>query len=146
MEFSRQGYQSGLSFPSPGDLPNPGIEPRSPALQADSLLTEPAGKTIEIEVELTIDVLHLNHPEAFPQPLSIKKLSSTITAEVKEGTSSVVSCPRLLAYGDAQAGVSQEIEPPLHWVLNRPPVALEIIGEICLFLSFLTSLWDRLKT
>ena len=91
MEFSRQGYQSGLSFPSPGDLPNPGIEPRSPALQADSLLTEPAGKTIEIEVELTIDVLHLNHPEAFPQPLSIKKLSSTITTEVKEGTSSVVS-------------------------------------------------------
>ena len=91
MEFSRQGYQSGLSFPSPGDLPNPGIEPRSPALQADSLLTEPAGKTIEIEVELTIDVLHLNHPEAFPPPLSIKKLSSTITAEVKEGTSSVVS-------------------------------------------------------
>ena len=38
MRFSRQGYWSGLPFPSPGDLPNPGIEPRSPALQADSLL------------------------------------------------------------------------------------------------------------
>ena len=37
MEFSRQEYQSGLPFPSPGDLPNPGIEPRSPALQADAL-------------------------------------------------------------------------------------------------------------
>ena len=37
MEFARQGYWSGLPFPSPGDLPNPGIEPRSPALQADSL-------------------------------------------------------------------------------------------------------------
>ena len=36
MGFSRQEYQSGLPFPSPGDLPNPGIEPRSPALQADS--------------------------------------------------------------------------------------------------------------
>ena len=36
MEFSRQEYQSGLPFPSPGDLPNPGIEPRSPALQTDS--------------------------------------------------------------------------------------------------------------
>ena len=35
---------SELPFPSPGDLPNPGIEPTSPALQADSLLTEPAGK------------------------------------------------------------------------------------------------------
>ena len=36
MEFSRQEYWSGLPFPSPGDLPDPGIEPRSPALQADS--------------------------------------------------------------------------------------------------------------
>ena len=36
MDFSRQGCWSGLSFPSPGDLPNPGIEPRSPVLQADS--------------------------------------------------------------------------------------------------------------
>ena len=40
MGFSRQEHWSGLSFPSPEDLPNPGIEPRSPALQADSLLTE----------------------------------------------------------------------------------------------------------
>ena len=38
--FSRQEYWSGLPFPSPGDLPDPGIEPRSPALQADSLPTE----------------------------------------------------------------------------------------------------------
>ena len=38
MGFSRQEYWSGLPFPSPGDLPNPGIEPGSPALQADSLL------------------------------------------------------------------------------------------------------------
>ena len=37
MEFSRQEYWSGLPFPSPGDLSDPGIEPRSPALQADSL-------------------------------------------------------------------------------------------------------------
>ena len=40
MVFSRQEYWSGLPFPIPGDLPNPGIEPRSPALQADSLPTE----------------------------------------------------------------------------------------------------------
>ena len=38
--FSRQEYWSGLLFPSPGDLPDPGIETGSPALQADSLLTE----------------------------------------------------------------------------------------------------------
>ena len=43
MGLSRQDYWSGLPFPSLGDLPNPGIEPRSPALQADSLLPEPQG-------------------------------------------------------------------------------------------------------
>ena len=46
MEFSRQEYWSGLPFPSPGDLLNPGIEHRSPALQADSLLTELQGKPL----------------------------------------------------------------------------------------------------
>ena len=44
LRFSRQGYWSGLPFPSPGDLPNPGIEPGSPALQANSLPTELQGK------------------------------------------------------------------------------------------------------
>ena len=42
--FSRQEYWSGLPFPSPGDLPNLGIEPRSPALQADALPSELLGK------------------------------------------------------------------------------------------------------
>ena len=42
--FSRQEYWSGQPFPSPGYLPNPGIKPRSPALQADSLPAEPQGK------------------------------------------------------------------------------------------------------
>ena len=41
MEFSRQEYWSGWPFPSPRELPKPGIKPRSPALQADSLLSEP---------------------------------------------------------------------------------------------------------
>ena len=44
MEFSRQEYWSVLPFPSPGDLLNPGIEPGSPALWADSLPSEPPGK------------------------------------------------------------------------------------------------------
>ena len=39
--FSRQEYWSGLPFPSPGDLPDPGIEPGSPALEADALTSEP---------------------------------------------------------------------------------------------------------
>ena len=44
MGFPRQENWSGLLFPSPEDLPNPGFEPGSPALQVDSLLTEPPGK------------------------------------------------------------------------------------------------------
>ena len=43
MGFSRQEYWSGLPFPSPGDLPDPGIEPGSPALEADALTSEPPG-------------------------------------------------------------------------------------------------------
>ena len=46
MGFSRQEYWSGLPFPSPGDLPDSGIEPRSPALQADTLTSEPPGKPL----------------------------------------------------------------------------------------------------
>ena len=44
MGFSRQEYWNGLPFPSPGDLPNPGIKPRSSALQTDALPSEPLGK------------------------------------------------------------------------------------------------------
>ena len=44
VEFSRQEYWSGLPFPSPGDLPIPGIEPGSPGFQADALLSRPHGK------------------------------------------------------------------------------------------------------
>ena len=54
MGFSRQEYWSGLPFPSPGDLPNPGIEPRSPILQADALSSEPPGKPLAVS----------NHEEA----------------------------------------------------------------------------------
>ena len=46
MGFSRQEYWSGLPFPSPGDLPDPGIEPGSPALEADALTSEPPGSSI----------------------------------------------------------------------------------------------------
>ena len=46
MGFSRQEYWSGLPFPSPGDLPDPGIKPGSPTLQADALTSEPPGKSI----------------------------------------------------------------------------------------------------
>ena len=52
MEFSRQEYWSGLPFPSPGDLPDPGIEPWSPAFQADALPSEPPGKPSQLKEDL----------------------------------------------------------------------------------------------
>ena len=52
--FSKQEYWSGLPFPSPGVLSNPGMEPESPVLQADSLPSEPPGKSniLETQTEL----------------------------------------------------------------------------------------------
>ena len=66
MEFSRHKYCSGLPFPSPGDRPNPGIEPKSPALQADSLPSELPGKPQEgAEEVVTSDlVIHTVLPKA----------------------------------------------------------------------------------
>ena len=49
IEFSRQEYWSGLPFPSPGDLPKPGMEPRSPALRADASPSEPPGNPLRSE-------------------------------------------------------------------------------------------------
>ena len=57
MKFSRQ-YWSGLPFPSPGDLPDPGIEPRSPALQVDSLPSELQGKPIFVVDKVLLDSNH----------------------------------------------------------------------------------------
>ena len=54
MGFSRQEYWSGLPFPSPGDLPDPGIEPGSPALQADTLTSEPPEKPKTIKLVFKI--------------------------------------------------------------------------------------------
>ena len=59
MEFSRQEYWSGLPFPSPGDLPNPGIEPGSPALQADALPSEPPGKPLVMKPNILAFLLSL---------------------------------------------------------------------------------------
>ena len=64
MAFSRQEYWSGSPFPSPGDLPDPGIEPRCAALQADALLSEPPGNpdSVHQTFELTYMIRHKNTP------------------------------------------------------------------------------------
>ena len=66
MGFSRQEYWSGLLFPSPGDLPDPGIEARSLALQADTLPSEPPGKPHKKNLthDMVVDMSSsLNWPE-----------------------------------------------------------------------------------
>ena len=71
MEFSRQGYWSGYPFPFPGDLPDLGIKPRSPALQADSLPSEPPGKpclTAKVP-KAGILLFHLHFSFPFPSKM-----------------------------------------------------------------------------
>ena len=57
MGFSRQEYWSGLPFPSPGDLPDPGIEPRSPTLQADTLPSEPPMVHVQTDEKGVVGIL-----------------------------------------------------------------------------------------
>ena len=57
MGFYRQEYWSGLPFPSPGDLLDPGIEPMSPAFQADALTSEPPGKPSKMNLIIIKDSL-----------------------------------------------------------------------------------------
>ena len=63
--FYRQDYWSGLPRPPPGDLPNPGIKPNSPALQADSLPSEPLNK--QIFLQRTNGIQQLSSPKPDPQ-------------------------------------------------------------------------------
>ena len=58
--FPRQEYWNGLLLPSPGDLPDPGVEPASPAWQADSLPSEPPGKPKQIYALFQINFLQWN--------------------------------------------------------------------------------------
>ena len=61
MGFSRQEHWNGLPFPSPEDLPDPGTEPGSPTLQADSFLSEPPGKSGLVCSPMTGPVMCLSH-------------------------------------------------------------------------------------
>src|SRR5574341_460593 len=72
MGFPRQEYWNGLPFPSPGDLPDPGIEPRSPALQADSLLTETSGKP-----KILVGIVKMSFKKVITVHTSTKRKSAT---------------------------------------------------------------------
>ena len=76
MGFSRQEYWSGLPFPSPGDLPNPGIKPESPVLQADTLPSEPPGKPPSRRKEIIKLKLEINQKETKETIAKINKTKS----------------------------------------------------------------------
>ena len=86
LEFSRQKYWSGLPFSSPGDLPNPGIKHGSPALQADSLSSEPPGNSLQC------------HPWAFQNEYSVQfslvtQLCPTLCNPMDCNTPGFLPCP-----------------------------------------------------
>ena len=78
MGFSRQEYWNGLPFPSPGDLPDPGIESGSPAFQADTLTSEPPGKP-HIYAQFS-SVQSLSHVRLFAIPwIAARQASLSVT-------------------------------------------------------------------
>ena len=81
--FTRQEYWSGLPFPSPGDLPNPEIKPGSPALQGDSLPSEPSGTPWRSGQSFTLSYrkagLHLSEQFYCSKPKGFWCLSATVT-------------------------------------------------------------------
>ena len=103
MGFPRQEYWSGLPFLPPGDLPNPGIEPRSPALHVESLPTEPPGKhcacrkRTKFQVQFLLNVYHFHTTikikKSSVKPLKVRDHMCCI--EKKRGVQEIVSYPRL---------------------------------------------------
>ena len=72
MGFSKQEYWSGLPLPSPGDLPDPGIEPRSPTLEADTLTSEPPGSLMKYFVNSQKTSVRWTRDAQYTSTLSLK--------------------------------------------------------------------------
>ena len=107
MEYYRLEYWSGKPFPSPGDLPSPGIEPRSPALQADSLLAEPQGKA---------------NQRSSVQSLSHVRLFATPWTATSQASLSIINSWSLLKLMSIEL-----VMPPNHLILCCPCLLLPLI-------------------
>ena len=83
MEFFRQEYWSELPFPSPGDLLDPGIEPRSPALQADALPSEPPGKPSSSPRAADLSKILLQTCRIMIEPQCKSKHSPTVRKQIE---------------------------------------------------------------
>ena len=122
MEFSRQEYWSGLPFPSPWDLPHPGIEPGSPALRADSLPSELQGKP------------HINiyplpfRPPSQPAP-SCPSRPSQSTGLSFLGHTAASHCCLFYAWQHIHANATLSICPPF----PSPAVSTSPFSALCLY-------------
>ena len=108
IEFSWQEYWSGLPFPSPGDLPDPETEPRSPALQAYSLLSEPSGASYSwgisflplISGEMVSSIFQDLQSPLSPSLLAIRACSGEVPLDGDTSPSHFICCiakPELLS-------------------------------------------------
>ena len=112
MGFSRQEYWSGLPFPSAGDLPNLGIEPRSPALQADALTSEPPGKPYRFFLK--------SHPQFNSvQLLSCVQIFATPWIPACQASLSITNSQNLLKLMSIKS-----MMPSSHLILCRPLLLL----------------------
>ena len=91
MGFYRQGYWSGLPFPSPGDLSDPGIEPRSPALQGRLSTSEPPGKSLHQNRILSYLSKGYLSPHPLKNNISFLDILSTLPACSKTSLGSLTS-------------------------------------------------------
>ena len=107
MEFSRQEYWSGLPFPSPGHLPNPGIEPGSPPLQADALPSEPPGTLAKATPD--------NTEQPNVQPAPAQKEASTPTQLACRSPANLLQVPPTSTGVTSPTGRTNG--------RNRPPLA-----------------------
>ena len=118
VEFSRQEYRSGLPFPSPGDLPDPGVEPGCRTLQADSLPTKPPAKTSAPERGLVISrrVQRWHVEESGPE-LTLPPLPwAERTAVEGHPVTCHGGCSSCMCSGP---GWEERISPPVHWEDRR---------------------------
>ena len=131
MGFSKLEYWSELQFPSPGDLPNPGIEARSPTLQADTLLSEPPGKPVHSMVLGKCIIKCIHHYSIIHSSFTVLKISFVLHIHP--------SSPKLQATTDFFFPVSSVLPFPKYYIIGIMQYAAfsDWLFHIVLHLSFL---------
>ena len=142
IEFFRQEYWSELSFPSPGDLPDPGTEPGSLTLQADSLPTEPPGNKNRNRVHNKWTALETS--QTLPPPVCQK----IVFQKNSQGQGKNFKCTWLFQVAGLGRCWSKGVPRRRTSLALGPQQISDSLGDEGrdLFHFFLISLWDKLKT